>query len=396
MQTDFVFSSESVTAGHPDKVCDQISDALVDRYLRQDPLARVSAECAISTGIVFVSVKARSTATVDAPTAAREILREVGYTHESGFDARNCTVMTSFYEFPEDLFPRRSEQAPDEEPLEETTAREPATVFGYACSDTKVYLPLPIWLAHRLARRLAFVRKRLDYLSPDGKTQVAIEYKGGKPARIDGITIVACQRNRNAPSPARLASDLREWVVDPVLAEAPVRADAGTRMAINPDGPLAPGGPMLHAGLTGRKTAVDGYGDFARQGASALSGKDPSRIDRIGSYAARYAAKHVVAAGLAERCEVQLSYSIGLAYPVSINVETFGTGKLPDPALAARLAHVFDFRPAAITREFGLRSLPSRREGVFFRHLASYGHVGRDDLDLPWERLDKLEALRAH
>jgi S-adenosylmethionine synthetase len=302
--------------------------------------------------------------------------------------------MTSFHDLPEELLPRIDEENYDEASIEATTASEPATVFGYACKYTPASLPLPIWLAHRLARRLAEARRSLDYLSPDGKTQVAIEYKGLKPSRVDGLTLVACQKERREPSAARLSSDLRERVIEPVLADCPVRADSRTRLAINPDGPLSPGGPVLHAGLTGRKTAVDGYGAFARHGAAALSGKDPSRIDRIGSYAARHAARHVVMAGLAERCEIQLSYSIGLARPVSVIVETFGTGSEEDAKLAARVSRVFDFRLAAIVRNFGLRSLPARRQGTFYRALASYGHVGREELDLPWERLDKLAQLR--
>jgi len=257
-----------------------------------------------------------------------------------------------------------------------------------------VGLPLPVWLAHRLARSLAQVRGTLAYLSPDGKTQVAVEYKDRRPVRLHGITLVAHQRERGTPTPATLEADLRERVVEPVFAELALRPDARTRIAINPDGPQYPGGPSLHAGLTGRKTAVDGYGEFARQSASALSGKDPSRIDRVGSYAARHAARNVVAAGLAERCEVQLCYSIGLAHPVSIVASSRGTGRLSDAELTTRVTRVFDFRPAAIVRRFGLRDLPSRHEGTFYRHLASYGQVGRSDLALPWERLDAVDALR--
>jgi S-adenosylmethionine synthetase len=394
MQADFIFSSESVTAGHPDKLCDQISDAIVDRYLRQDPRARVVVESAISTGILFVSIKARSTATVDAPAAAREVLREVGYTGSSrGFDARTCTVMTNLHELPEELFSRIDEEDLDDRAIERVTARDQATVFGYSCSDTPHGMPLPIWLAHRLARRLAEVRSDLDYLSPDGKTQVAVEYKDQRPARIHGITLIACQRERARPTPAELETDLRERVIAPVFAKLALQPDDSTRIAVNPDGPLVPGGPALHAGLTGRKTAVDGYGEFARSGAAALSGKDPSRIDRVGAYAAHQAARHVVAAGLCERCEVQVCYSVGLSRPVSVIADSFGTGRLPDQELARRVERLFDFRPAGIVQRFGLRSLPARRDGVFYRNLAAYGQVGREDLDLPWERLDQLEAM---
>lgn len=394
MQPDFVFSSESVTAGHPDKLCDQISDAIVDRFLRQDPLTRVNAECAVSTSILFLSVKARSQAIVDAPAAAREVLRDVGYSGQGAFDARTCTIMTNMHELPPD--PRLSvdEETLDEAAIDRVVARDMASVFGFACRDTESFMPLPIWLAHRVSRRLFEVQRELDYLSPDGKTQIAVEYKNFKPARIESVSLVACQYSSARPSVADLEADLRERVIKPAFKGLPFAPDDRTRIAINPDGPQVPGGPALHAGLTGRKTAVDGYGEFARNSAAALSGKDPSRIDRVGSYAARYAAKHVVAAGLADRCEVQLSYSIGLARPVSVIVETFGTGKVPDEKLAARVSEVFDFRPAGIVRMFGLRSLPSKRNGTFYRNLAAYGQVGRDELDLPWERLDRLNQLK--
>lgn len=395
MQPDFVFSSESVTAGHPDKVCDQISDAIVDRFLRQDPLARVNAECAVSTSILFLSVKARSQATVDAPAAAREVLRDVGYSGNGAFDARTCTIMTNLHELPDDPRLRVDEEGLDDAGIERLVARDQATVFGYACRDTETLMPLPIVAAHRLARRLFQVQRELDYLSPDGKTQVAVAYRDYKPVRIDGVTLVACQYNASRPSASDLEADLRERVLKPAFEGMPLKPDDKTRIAINPDGPQVPGGPALHAGLTGRKTAVDGYGEFSRNSAAAQSGKDPSRIDRVGSYAARHAAKHVVAAGLADRCEVQLSYSIGLAKPVSLVVQTFGTGKIADQALSSRIAEMFDFRPAAIVQRFGLRTLPARRQGVFYRNLASYGQVGRDDLDLPWEKLDHLDALRS-
>jgi S-adenosylmethionine synthetase len=394
MQPDFVFSSESVTPGHPDKLCDQISDAIVDRFLRQDQLARVNAECAVSTSILFLSVKARSRAIVDAPAAAREVLREVGYTGEGGFDARTCTIMTNLHELALDPKLMLDEETLDDAAIDRVTARDMASVFGYACRDTDAHMPLPIWLAHRLARQLFEVQRDLDYLSPDGKVQVAVEYRDFKPARIDGVALVACQYSNAQPSASQLEADLRERVIKPAFKGLPLTPDDRTRIAINPDGPQVPGGPTLHAGLTGRKTAVDGYGEFARNSAAALSGKDPSRIDRVGSYAARYAARHVVAAGLADRCEIQLSYSIGLARPVSLILQTFGTGRVPDEKLAARVSEAFDFRPAAIVRDFGLRSLPTRRQGTFYRGLAAYGQVGREDLELPWERLDRIERLR--
>jgi S-adenosylmethionine synthetase len=352
----------------------------------------VAAECAISTGILFVSIKARSRAMVDAPATARELLEQVGYVADGGFDPRTCTVMTSLHPLAEDRFQPVDEEQLTEDEFERVKVRDQATVFGFACKDTPSFMPLPIWLAHRLARRLAAVREELEYLSPDGKTQVAIEYRGGKAARIHGITLIACQRERAWPSAHQLEQDLRERVIEPVCSDLPVRCDGNTRIATNPEGPLVPGGPALHAGLTGRKTAVDGYGEFARGGASAWSGKDPSRIDRVGRYAAHHAARHVVACGLAERCEIALSYSIGLSRPVSVVVDSYGTGRVPDAEIAQRVARAFDFRPAAIIKRFGLRSLPARQPG-FYRKLAVYGQVGRDDLDAPWERLDCLHLL---
>lgn len=393
MQPEFVFSSESVTAGHPDKLCDQVSDALVDRYLRQDRRARVVAECAVSTGIVFLSIKAHSAATVDAAAAAREVLRDVGYARDGGFDARGCTVVTSYVDVPGSTVAPLDEEALDDAAIEAVDAREQATVFGFACDDTPQHMPLPIVLAHTLAARLSAQQAEVAALSPDGKTQVAIEYRDHRPARIDGITVVAAQHEPDRPSVAELEELVRGAVIAPAFAELPLRPDARTRIAVNPEGPVVPGGPALHAGLTGRKTAVDSYGDFGRCGAHALSGKDPSRIDRIATYAARHAARHLVAAGLARRCEVQLSYSIGLPRPVSVMVSTFGTSARPERELAALVARAFDLRPAGIVRRFGLRSLPARRGGTFYRALAAYGQVGRTDLDLPWERLDRLDAL---
>ena len=397
MQPHFVFSSESVTAGHPDKVCDRISDAIVDRHLRQDPAARVNAECVISTGIVFLSVKARSSASVDSPAAAREVLRAVGYTGQGGFDPHACTIMTSLYDAPDtSSLTRRpvNEETLDESALEKLGANDQATVFGYACSETPCHMPLPIWLAHRLAQRLSKVQPGSAMLTPDGKTQVAVEYRDRRPARIHSITLLACQYDGRHPKPTQLSELLRDAVIGPAFADLELRPDERTEVSVNPQGPVVPGGPVLHAGLTGRKTAVDGYGDFARSGAAALSGKDPSRIDRVGSYAARHAARNVVAAGLAERCEVQLSYAIGHARPVSVLVDTFDTGRLSDAQLLARIEAHCDFRPAAIVRRFGLRSLPQRRAGSFYQELAAYGQVGREDLELPWEQLDYVDALR--
>ena len=394
MQSDFVISSESVTAAHPDKLCDQISDAILDRHLRQDLKARANVECAISTGIVFVSVKSQSKATVDVPSLTRGLLSELGYEASDGFDPRSCTVMTSLQEMPAEMYPRVNEEELADDELDHQAARDQATVFGFACTDTTQGMPLPIVVAHELARRLARIQHDDPALSPDGKIQVAIEYHGYRPVRVHSLTLNACQRRRDVPAAARLDSSLHDLVIAPVMSSLALAFDHHTRVAINPEGPLVPGGPVSHAGLTGRKTAVDGYGDFARQGAAALSGKDPSRIDRVGSYAARHIARNVVAAGLADRCEIQLSYAVGLARPVSLLVNTFGTGAIGDDHLAQRIEQVFDLRPGAIVRRFHLRSLPGQVDPHFYRRLAAYGQVGRAEMDLPWERLDCVTRLR--
>lgn len=390
MPSDYVFTSESVTEGHPDKLCDQISDALVGHYLRQDPLARVIAECAVSTGILFVSVKAAAEATVDIPNAVREVIRDVGY--ETGsFNSRTCTVMTSLNERALSNG-RMDERTMSDEALDHIVSRDHVTVFGYACADTPVLMPLPIWLAHRLVRRLDAVRKNeLPDLAPDGTCQVGIFYRGGRPHRVHSITLVTSQATDTLSLDA-LREAVTEHVVMPVVEKQDVTVDEATRIAINPEGVVQEGGPVIHAGLTGRKNGVDTYGEFARQSGAALSGKDPTRIDRVGAYAARHAAKNVVAAGLAQRCEVQLSYSIGLAQPVSVNVNSFGTGALSDDVLTERVRQQFDFRPGGIIRRFRLRSLVQRSEVL--RRLAVYGHVGRTDLTLPWEATDAAGALR--
>jgi S-adenosylmethionine synthetase len=395
MHPEFVFTSESVTRGHPDKLCDRISDAVVGGYLRQDPRARVIAECAVSTGVVFLSVKFNSAASVNVIETARDVIGEVGY-QDDGFNARSCTVLTSLLELPA---LRRSEGETrdlDEAALDAITAQDQATLFGFACRQTPALMPLPIWLAHKLARQLDRAResKKLPYLAPDGKVQVAVEFRSHRPFRIHGVTLVASQHRGAQVNSRRLKDDLIECVLRPAFADEPIGLDDRTRIAVNPEGPLVPGGPELHAGLTGRKTAVDTYGEFARHSGAALSGKDPERIDRIGAYAARYAAKNVVFAGLAEQCEVQLSYSIGTAAPVSVNVETSGSATVPEAEIIARLRRSFDFRPEAIVRSFGLCTLPRDQDGDFYRALSAYGHVGRLDLKLPWEATDRAAALR--
>jgi S-adenosylmethionine synthetase len=389
MATEYVFTSESVTAGHPDKLCDQISDALVGHFLWQDPRARVVAECAVSTGILFVSLKAGAAATVDIPNTAREVILDVGYDRGS-FNGRTCTVMTSQTDEPSNTRVSTGSQADPEYGL---VAQENVTLFGYACTQTPALLPLPIWLANRFAQRLDEVRRaRMDDLAPDGKVQVGVVFRGLTPVRLYSVTMVVSQRRPDL-SLSRLRTEIFEQVVQPVFVEGIIGPDAQTHIQINPEGPVLEGGPGLHAGLTGRKNSADSYGGFARQGSAALSGKDPTRIDRTGAYAARHAAKNVVAAGLAICCEIQLSYSIGLAGPVSVHAETFGTGVLPDDELSDRVAHVFDFSVGGIIRRFDLRGLAIRSRGQLYRQLAAYGHFGRPDLDLPWEKTDMTFSL---
>jgi S-adenosylmethionine synthetase len=388
----YIFTSESVTEGHPDKLCDRMSDAIVGRYLARDPSARVVAECAVSTGIVFVSVKLRTQAHVDVPLLVRDVIRRTGYS-PSELDARTCTVMSSIHEISTPGSPRVYERL-DDAALDAIIAEDQATMFGFACTHTRALMPLPIWLAHKIARQLAIARRTsLPYLSPDGKTQVAVELHDRRPRRIFGLTIIAPPSGNLAPAATRLGEDVREHVVQPAFTDEELRPDDRTSITINPEG-SGNGGPAIHAGLTGRKTAVDTYGEFARHSGAALSGKDPGRVDRVGAYAARYVAKNVVAAGLAETCEVQLSYSIGWARPVSVHVETFGTGGVADEEIERRIERVFDLRVGAIVKHLRLRELARAERGELFERLAAYGQVGRTDLSLPWEVTDKIDALR--
>jgi S-adenosylmethionine synthetase len=398
MKKDFMFTSESVTEGHPDKICDQISDAIVDHFLEQDPYARVRAECAVSTAILFIAARFASEVKADVPTLARKVISQIGY-RRPDFDAQTCSVLTSLQEYPPEVDLFFNEKKLTEAEIEKIPVRQQATVFGFACRQSEVLMPLPIWVAHKLARQLIQAKrnKALPYLSLDGKTQVGVEYRDRRPHRIHSLSLVVSSSKAvdYQVSPQRLHDDLRESVIEPAFSDAAIRPDEKTLISINPIENLMVGGPAVYSGLTGRKNDVDTYGNYSRQSANALSGKDPLRIDRIGVYAARYAAKNVVAAGLAEECEVQLSYSIGFARPVSIQVETFGTGKKSDAEIAARLEKYFDFRLAAILRDFNLRHLPALNRGGFYRKLAAYGQVGRDDLDLPWEATDKVEVLQA-
>jgi S-adenosylmethionine synthetase len=398
MKKDFMFTSESVTEGHPDKLCDIISDAIVDHVLQKDPYANIIAECAVATAIVFIAARFATSAGVDYANIARQVISQIDY-DERAFNAKTCSVITSLTEVPPGGRPSVDERTLSEEAIEHILARNQVTVFGFACNQTAAFMPLPVWLAHRLSRKLVAVRlqKTLDYLAPDGKTQVGIEYRDGKPSRVHSITIIASQKrtaSKGGPDAKRLQDDIRETVLHPVFQDEEIKPDVHTRIFVNPDGPFIGGGPAVHSGLTGRKNAIDTYGEYSRHSGAALSGKDPSRIDRIGAYAARYAAKNVIAAGLATSCEVQLSYSIGFSRPVSIQVETFGTGKVSDQTIADLVEKNFDFRPAGIIRQFNLRYLPAQIKGGFYRKLAAYGHVGRMDIGLPWELTDKAPLLK--
>lgn len=389
MQSDFVFSSESVTRGHPDKVCDQIGDRIVAGFLKQDPDAQVAAEAALSTGIVFNSVRFSSRVAVDTASLVREAIADAGYV-EGRFNARSCTVMSSLIEHAPTRVAPSSLIGASGAALDRLVASEQTTAFGFACNHTPHFMPLPIWLANKLARRLDKVRQEglLPYLTPDGKAQVAVEFRRSKPHRIFGVTINTGQRHESERRPGQLDEEVREHVLAAAFADEPIRPDAETRVFITTSGK---GGPYVHAGLTGRKGGADTYGEYARRTDSSLSGKDPTRVERIGSYAARYAAKHVVAAGIAEQCEVQLSYSVGLPGPVSVQVETFGTGRVDEDQIAQRLRRSFDFRVGALVNRFALQALDP--EAIYPR-LAVYGHFGRTDLKLPWESLDCVDALR--
>lgn len=395
MKKDFMFTSESVTEGHPDKVCDQISDAIIDHFLEQDPCSAVRAECAVATSVLFIASRFASRATVDFANTARRVIKEIGY-EDRDFSYKTCSILTSLKELSQEEYSCFDDASLSDEDIERISVRNQATVFGFACNQTPSLMPMPIWLAQKLSRRLTLAMRQsiLPFLAPDGKTQVGVEYRASKAHRIHTITVSTSLREPKKLERKKVEDDILEYVIKPAFAEAPIRPDSKTRIFVNPEGTLLLGGPAIHSGLTGRKNAVDTYGEYGRHSDSALSGKDPMRIDRVGPYAARYAAKNLVAAGLAEECEVQLSYSIGLSRPVSIQVDSFDTGKLPDKELATLIKKHFDFRLGGILKEFGLRTLPSKMKGGFYRKLAAHGHVGRMDMDLPWERTDKVDLLK--
>lgn len=384
----YLFTSESVTEGHPDKVCDQISDGVLDAIYEQDPYARVACETALSPGLVFLMGEITTSAKVDVAQVARRVIEEIGYVHpEYGLDARSCAVLTAINQQSPDIA-RGVDWALEAEggdPYDRVGAGDQGLMFGYACRETPELMPLPIALAHRLARRLAQVRKEgiLPYLRPDGKTQVTVEYRGYEVVRLD--TIVVSTQHAPDVEAEQIHRDVVREVVLPVVPEELI--DDRTRYLVNPTGRFVVGGPAADAGLTGRKIIADTYGGMGRHGGGAFSGKDPTKVDRSGAYAARYVAKNIVAAGLADRCEVQVAYAIGVARPVSFSVDTFGTGVVDDDTLSAVVREVFDLRPAAIIEQLQLRR-------PIYRQVAAYGHFGRTDLDLPWERTDKVEDLK--
>ncbi len=388
----FLFTSESVSEGHPDKICDQISDAVLDAIYAQDPYGRVACECAATTGLVLVAGEITTSCYVEIPSIVRDIIEEIGYvSSDYGFDHKTCGVISSIHEQSADIAQgvdeaqEMREGEVTEAEIEMIGAGDQGMMFGYACTETDELMPMPIMLSHALVKRLAAVRKdgSLDYLRPDGKSQVTVEYRYGEPVRVDAI-VIAAQHAPNVKQ-RRIKADIMEHVVREVVPEDML--DEDTEYFINSTGRFVIGGPMGDSGLTGRKIMVDTYGGMIPHGGGAFSGKDPTKVDRSASYATRWAAKNVVAAGLAERCQIQVAYTIGVAEPVSLNIETFGTGKIADDEIRNLVRAHFDFRPGAIIRDLCLRR-------PIYRPTAVYGHFGRTDIDAPWERTNRVEALR--
>ena len=384
-----LFTSESVTEGHPDKICDQISDAVLDAILEKDPNARVACETTACTGLIHVMGEITTSCYVDIPKVAREVVREIGYDRgKFGFDCDTCGVITSIDEQSGDIAMGVDKALESKEGSEDLTggAGDQGMMFGYACDETPELMPLAISLSHKLAKQLTAIRKAgvVNYLRPDGKTQVTVEYDGDRPVRVDAV-VVSTQHSPEVTL-EQIRSDMVELVIKPIIPEELL--DENTKYYVNPTGRFVKGGPAADSGLTGRKIIVDTYGGSAPHGGGAFSGKDPTKVDRSAAYAARWVAKNIVAAGLARKCQVQLAYAIGVAHPVSVMVETFGTGKVSDERLEKAVRKVFDLRPSAIIRDLDLRR-------PIYRQLAAYGHMGREDLGVTWEKTDRVEAIRA-
>lgn len=408
----FLFTSESVTEGHPDKVCDQISDAILDEFLTKSNTSRVAAETTVTTGMAFVCGEITSDCYVDIPSVIRNTIKNIGYNgiNGGGFDYKTCAVVTSIDEQSPDIASgvnKAMETRNDNSDIttsetENIGAGDQGIMFGYACDETPEFMPLPISLAHKLSKKLAEVRKNktLNYLRPDGKSQVTVEYVDGKPNRIDTV-LISTQHDPeideitdNKGVQDRIKKDVLEYVINSVFENELIKPDKDTKILVNPSGRFVLGGPQGDAGLTGRKIIVDTYGGYSRHGGGAFSGKDPTKVDRSAAYAARYVAKNIVASGLASKCEVELAYAIGVAQPVSIMVDTFGTGKISDDEIEKIIEKLFDLRPVAIINHFDLRNLPAKNGGKFYQKLAAYGHMGRTDFDVPWEHLDKVDEIK--
>ena len=409
MSRRYLFTSESVTEGHPDKICDQISDTILDALLTQDINSRVAAEVVVNTGLVLITGEVSTNAKVDYTKLARQKIAEIGYTNaDNGFSAESCAVLVALDEQSADIAQgvnvaqEQRDEASDAE-LDRIGAGDQGLMFGFACNETPELMPLPIALAHRISRRLAVVRKTgdLPYLRPDGKTQVTVQYEDDKPVGIDTILVstqhdaaIGAITDDNAVRD-QIRTDLWTHVIEAVFADVAIKPDANTRFLVNPTGKFVIGGPQGDAGLTGRKIIVDTYGGYSRHGGGAFSGKDPTKVDRSAAYACRYMAKNIVAAGLADKCEVQVSYAIGVARPTSITIETFGTATVDEDKLLEVVRANFELRPAGIIQTFDLTKIPGQRNGRFFQDTAAYGHFGRTDIDLPWEQTDKVDVLKA-
>ena len=383
------FTSESVTEGHPDKICDQISDAVLDKIIENDPKARVACETLVTTGLVLITGEISCDCNVDISSIARQTIKEIGYIDSSfGFDYKTCAVITSLDKQSQDIAIGVNRAADVSNKItkcdEQIGAGDQGMMFGYACNQTTEYMPMPIAIAHRITRKLAEVRKSdvLNYLRPDGKSQVTVEYEGNKPLRVDSI-VVSTQHAADITQQV-IYDDILKYVIRPVVEEKLI--DKNTRFLINPTGSFVIGGPQGDSGLTGRKIIVDTYGGYARHGGGAFSGKDPTKVDRSAAYAARHAAKNIVAAGLAEECEIQLAYAIGMSNPVSVSIDTFGTGLISDESIRNIVLELFDFKPSSIIKRFNLRS-------PLYKQVASYGHFGRNDVDFTWEKTDKVDDL---